>query len=182
MINIRCSKHVEDKKNWIKTILKSAFFGLTLHNCITMHGAKKKTLYYPYLSSWLTVHYYRCIWNAGMSYSCTYLVNGEIDDAVMCARAHACCCLYMSVRAHVSVTVGGRVVRISPVWKANCASCSIVVLTFSSASALAKQRTQHILFTKNNHSDLLLSMCMGLHINCAVFLSDFKKNNIITDF
>jgi hypothetical protein len=116
-----------------------------------------------------------------MSYSCTYLVIGEIDHDVMCARAHACCCLYMSVRAHVSVTEGGSVVRISPVCK--CASCSIVRLTFSSASALTKQRTQHISFTQNNHSDILLSKCMGLHINCAVFLSDFKQNkNIITNF
>ena len=155
--------------------------GLTLHNCITMHGAKKK-IYSPCLRSRLTIHYYRCIWNAGISYSCTYLVNGEIDHDVMCARAHACC-LYMSVRAHVSVTVGGSVVRISPVSKAKCASCSIVRLTFSSASALTKQRTQRIFFTQTNHSDILLSKCMGLRINCAVILSDFKQNNnIMTNF
>jgi len=41
MVNIRCSKHVEDTNNLNKTlILKVAFCCLTLHNCITMHGTK----------------------------------------------------------------------------------------------------------------------------------------------
>jgi len=40
-MNIRCSKYVEDKKNLNKTlILKSEFYWLTLHNCITLHGTK----------------------------------------------------------------------------------------------------------------------------------------------
>jgi len=46
-MNVICSKHVEDKKSWIKTlILKVHFCWLTLHtciwlalyNCTTMHG------------------------------------------------------------------------------------------------------------------------------------------------
>ena len=41
MMNIRCLKHVEDKKNLIKILnFKSAICRLTLHNCITMHGTK----------------------------------------------------------------------------------------------------------------------------------------------
>ena len=146
-----------------------------------MHGTKHIT-YSPYLRSRLTVHSYRCIRNAGMSYSCSYLVNGEIDHARMLrARARACV-VCVCLCARVNVTEGGRVVRISPVSKAKCASCSIVMLAFSSASALTQQRTQPITFTQTNHSDML-SMCMGLHINCAVFLSDFKQNkDIVTNF
>jgi hypothetical protein len=50
-MNIRCSKHAEYKKNWIKTlILKSAFRWLTLQYCITMHGTKQHKIYRVRLS------------------------------------------------------------------------------------------------------------------------------------
>jgi hypothetical protein len=40
MMNIRCSKHVENSKSWIKTVIKNAICWLALHKYTTMHGTK----------------------------------------------------------------------------------------------------------------------------------------------
>ena len=63
MMNTSCSIHVEDAKNWIKTLIwKVCICWFALHNCITMHGTKnikffKNTFVFPQCTFCLPLHF-----------------------------------------------------------------------------------------------------------------------------
>jgi hypothetical protein len=62
MTNTWCSEHVEDAKNWIKTLIwKMCICWFALRNCMTMHGTKsikfiKNTLVFPQCTFCLPQH------------------------------------------------------------------------------------------------------------------------------